>query len=374
MSVWRRLSRHSGGVFIASIGWLLNIPYWVSMYRYHGALGHSLLEHVYENLHLHLMVLGTIPIFMVLGYFWDKKSTLEREVSLRSDFLQAVLDNMRDGLVVYDTRRRIVEANKRVQDIFGASKGELLGKECIDLIKCDIEDCPVLTVFEKKKNVYGGVCEQLKRRGGRKAFVEINSYPIKSNGTVEYVLEVIKDVTEEVLKEKERILLSDIDEMLDSRMENKKILKKIADGLVDEFGYEAVCIAGVKRGGEKLSPFVVSVNKRIKALAGDRIKKLNTEEIDLPPGSPLDTVIKEGRILFSKNFPGLLYESRGDNRLRRLGKTLREINALKQVIVAPVKHQKRDIRGVIGLGGVDELKEPDALRLMRIAEKLSDIL
>lgn len=373
MGYWEYFSRHAEGLLIASIGWLLNIPYWVSMYRYHSAMGHSMVEHFYEDLHLHLMALGTIPIFMVLGYFWDKKSMLERDVSLRRDFLQAILDNMQDGLVVYDKSRRIVEANKQVEKIFGAPREELYGRECLDLIECDIEDCPVLTVFERKINVYGGVCKQVKRRGGRKIFVDINSYPIKSNGDVEYVLEVIKDITEKVLKEKEGILLSEIEEMRDSKIGKKEILKEVTDRLVEEFGYEVAGIARVKDGG-RLSPAVMALNRRIKALCGGLVKQLCREGIRLPPDSPLHRVVKRGQILFSRNVSRLLSESIDNQKLSRKCKALREIDALRYIMVVPINSQENETTGIIGIASTDELGESDALRLTRIGEKIAETL
>lgn len=374
MNYWEGLSRHAEGIIIASIGWLLNIPYWVSMYRYHSSLGHSLVEHFYEDLHLHLMALGTIPIFMILGYFWDKKSMLERDVSLRRDFLQAILDNMQDGLVVYDKSRKIIEANKQMETLFGAPREKLLGKECLDLIKCDIEDCPVLTVFERKINVYGGACEQLKHRGGRKTFVEINSYPIKNNGDVEYVLEVIKDITEKILREKEEILLSHIDDLLDSKVEKKKVLREVTESLVREFGYDIAGIAVVKAGGEELLPVVLSVNRRIKVLSGNFIKQLCEKEVAVPAGSPIEKVIKKGRVLFSKNISKLLSRSLSDKKLGRLDRALKRLDTLRYVIIVPIITQGESVHGLIGFASADELRESDAQRLIRIGKKISGIL
>lgn len=63
---------------------------------------------------------------------------------------------MKDGLVVYGRSRRMVEANKRAEKIFGTPERGLLGKRCQDLVKCEIDSCPALVAFEKKIGVDGG--------------------------------------------------------------------------------------------------------------------------------------------------------------------------------------------------------------------------
>ncbi len=42
MDVREVLSKHRAGVAIASIGWIMNIPYWMNEYRFHSSLGHSI--------------------------------------------------------------------------------------------------------------------------------------------------------------------------------------------------------------------------------------------------------------------------------------------------------------------------------------------
>jgi PAS domain S-box-containing protein len=361
------LSRHRAGVAIASIGWIMNIPYWLNEYRFHSALGHSMLEHLSEDLYLHIMVFGTIPIFMVLGYFWDKKAKLERAVSLRSDFLQAILDNMEDGLTVYDGSRRIVEANRGAEKIFGYPEGGLLGKRCLDLVKCEIDECPAMEAFKRKVRVNGGVFEQVKHRGGRKAFVKVSSYPIKSDGQVDYVVEVIRNVTEKVLKKKDVKLLSDIEDMLDSKVAKEKVLKEITRRLTEEFGYEVSGIGVLKSNGKKLVPIAWAVNPRIKELAGEVSKDTAIAEIALSQGSPLYKVVKEGKALLTGNLFQLASEQPSEGEIKKLAALMSKSKALRYAIAAPTKAHGK-VLGIIGVASADELGEDDALRLTRIGK------
>lgn len=92
----------------------MNAPYWL----YHLFHHHNLIEHLSGELYLSVMVIGTVPIFTVLGYLLDKQAQLGRGVSLRSDILRALLENLEDGFLVYDRDRRIVEASSSAAQIW----------------------------------------------------------------------------------------------------------------------------------------------------------------------------------------------------------------------------------------------------------------
>lgn len=80
------LREHKQGIVIGSLGWIINIPYWT----YETAIqGVSVIGHSRELLPEHLMITGTIPIFMLIGYLYDKKVTLERKLINYSNSLSA---------------------------------------------------------------------------------------------------------------------------------------------------------------------------------------------------------------------------------------------------------------------------------------------
>ncbi|MBI5252826.1 MAG: PAS domain S-box protein [Euryarchaeota archaeon] len=364
------MALRKSSIIIASIGWLMNAPYWV----YHILHYHDVIEHLSGETYLSVMVIGTIPIFTVLGYLWDKQVQLGRGVSLRSDILHALLENMEDGFIVYDKSRRIIEASDRAAEIFGAPKEELIGRRCTDLVKCSIEQCPVLDVFKRKESVFGEVCEQRRLRVGRKKFVKISSYPVRSNGDVEYVAEVIKDVTESALKEKEKETLSAIKEM-PAGVKKEVVFKKITAALAEDFDYEASAIGVLKEEDKKIALVSCSANRQIRELAETMSMEYlggpeSCEALIIEEGL-LEKVLKEKKPLVTENVHKLVMDQISDGNIKRLVSMLIKDAALKYCLLVPIVAGNKAV-GIICVASAEELGENDAIRLVnfsRIAGK-----
>ncbi len=218
-------------------------------------------------------------------------------------------------------------------------------------------------------STFGEVCEQRKVRGGRKKFVEIISYPVRTNGDVEYVAEIIKDVTESVLKEKEKVTLAAIEEMLRSVVEKEVPFERITAALVKDFDYEACIIGVLREEGEKIAIVSCSVNQRIgeqaKTMAVEYLDRAKVYEGVLIEGGLLERVVMEKKPLITENVHELVMDHVPNENTKRLVSMLIKDAALKYGLLVPVAVGNR-VAGIIGVASADELGN-DAIRVARFS-------
>ncbi len=121
---------------------------------------------------------------------------------------KVIFDSIHDAIVCVDTRGRITDVNKRVEEMLGYRRGELLGKHFARLGILKLKDVPkFLKLFKdsiKKGKVEGRVNElELKCKDGSSIIVEVSTRIIKKNEKVEGMVNVIRDVTERKRVEEE---------------------------------------------------------------------------------------------------------------------------------------------------------------------------
>lgn len=113
--------------------------------------------------------------------------------------LQAVLDSVDDEIVVLDRERRVVAANEAFRKQAG-DPANLLGRPCREvssLMPCSEEEgsCPVEEVL-RKGELRKGILSRLDESGGERA-IEIHASPLRgSDGSVDCVVEVRRDISE----------------------------------------------------------------------------------------------------------------------------------------------------------------------------------
>ncbi|MFQ6673345.1 MAG: ATP-binding protein, partial [Fidelibacterota bacterium] len=119
-----------------------------------------------------------------------------RELENEKGKLEAILDNVPSGFLLLDKEYRIRSASAALRQITGKSVETLLGQPCYEVMgdgtKCS--NCPAVRSFRS-----GTMETQLMRRvraGGEERYLEHVSVPLRKNGEVASVLEIITDVTE----------------------------------------------------------------------------------------------------------------------------------------------------------------------------------
>lgn len=122
----------------------------------------------------------------------DRTGELRKE----KDKLQAILDNVPSGFILLDKKFRILSASAALEAITGKSVKRLLGRLCYDAIGNDFvcPGCPTHQVFRTGKMI-SHVVHRLGAEGEER-YLEHISVPLKKDGRVENILEIITDVTD----------------------------------------------------------------------------------------------------------------------------------------------------------------------------------
>ncbi|MCP5002943.1 MAG: PAS domain S-box protein [Planctomycetes bacterium] len=127
---------------------------------------------------------------------------------------EIALRYLNDGVFIFDRDRRILLFNPACEQIVGFSMEEITENEsnCFDVFHCHVQDreclaiCPGLELFEgKRTNIEREY--MIKTKDGTKKRVRTNYSIIKDrNDKIEYVVGVMRDITEEKMFSEELVL------------------------------------------------------------------------------------------------------------------------------------------------------------------------
>ena len=114
--------------------------------------------------------------------------------------LEAVLDNISDGVLTYDRDLRITGVNRAAEDILGYSADEIVGGQCKEVFRCGVCEpgCGFGVALASQQTVTNSTV-RIHTAEGRERLAVINTAPIKNeNGHMEGVVVTFKDVTDQV--------------------------------------------------------------------------------------------------------------------------------------------------------------------------------
>ena len=139
----------------------------------------------------------------VLTDITEKKKAKEA-LSAERAFLQAVIDGVLHPISVMNPEREVLLMNKAAKNLLSAGEGQN-GARCYQMFyhgdsPCENrESCPAMEVLESGRPA--SAVHHYHAAGGEVRTFEIDASPLRRNGTVEGVIEVLRDVTERVRAE-----------------------------------------------------------------------------------------------------------------------------------------------------------------------------
>ncbi len=132
---------------------------------------------------------------------------------------RTIFEHANDEIVYLDKYGKIIDVNKKTEEIFGYKPEELIGKNFAELDFLGVENISkIVDLFGDaitKGETIPITLLELKRKDGSSFFAEVSTKMIKKNGEVEGILSILRDVTERKkaeekikasLKEKEVLL------------------------------------------------------------------------------------------------------------------------------------------------------------------------
>ncbi|MFC2027424.1 PAS domain S-box protein, partial [Chloroflexota bacterium] len=152
---------------------------------------------------------------------------------------RALFESANDEIIYLDKSGTILDANRKVTDIFGYAPEEVIGKNFVDLDLLSSQHMSAMTkAFEKTiaGSSGSGLTElQAKHKNGNTKYIEANISPIHKEGRPEGIMAVVRDVTERKQME-ERV--TEYSDELELRLEElQKAYQKLQelDKMKDKF-------------------------------------------------------------------------------------------------------------------------------------------
>jgi len=139
-------------------------------------------------------------LILTFNQMLDNLQNVISQIKDKETFLQSLIDSIPDGIRVIDKKYNIIVANKAYYKQVG--KAQINCKKCYEASQklsspCnpDTFQCPVNDIlFQRKKNL--NVIQQFCHAPNR--HLSINAAPMYHSGKVEYVVEAIRDLSEDI--------------------------------------------------------------------------------------------------------------------------------------------------------------------------------
>ncbi len=204
--------------------------------------------------------LGVALIQVILGlgvgYWWrDRRSSMlaaqmeiERSRAAVAERLGLVMRHANDVILLLDSGKRIVDANERVQAIYGRSAAATKGLHLLDL-RAPSAHATLDFDFEQVISSPGVVFETLHRRvDGTEFPVEVSARAVEVEGQRQ-VLSVIRDITDRRAHEREiarlgrlYVVVSQIDRALVKAKDPVSMFAEICEVLVHDGGFRLAMV------------------------------------------------------------------------------------------------------------------------------------
>jgi len=122
---------------------------------------------------------------------------LSKKDEIIKEFLDNIFQSMDGGVFSIDKNGRITSFNRSAEEITGFKRGEVLNKECCNILKSDLCQgaCPLKEIFETGKSVFNYEI-MIATKAGDKVPVNITTSPLRSsNNEIIGAVENFRDLT-----------------------------------------------------------------------------------------------------------------------------------------------------------------------------------
>ena len=126
----------------------------------------------------------------------------------RANILEAVFDQLSDGLMLYDKDLLITGVNKSAERLFGMAAEDMIGKSCKSVFQCTVcaAGCGVLVGLNQSPNVPNTTIRIHTDNGLERLALMRTTQLFDANGKLEGVVATIKDITDEIAPQKRTIV------------------------------------------------------------------------------------------------------------------------------------------------------------------------
>jgi len=134
-----------------------------------------------------------------------QQKKVEESLKGSEEKFKSIFEHANDGIAYLDSFGRILDVNKKVEQIFGGSRGELVNKHFTKLGILSIKDIPkYIRMFQDiLKGKMANVTVPITNKEGREVFLECSASLIKPDGESARIMVIARDITERKKAEEE---------------------------------------------------------------------------------------------------------------------------------------------------------------------------
>jgi len=172
----------------------------------------ELLKEFANEGHPTVKVLGTTisRLFIDLIQLQEERLFRERQLALIESIVETIFSSIRDRVMLMQPDMKVLDVNDALLEWLGMRKEDVIGKPCYQITHRFAEPCNAHGVHCPLKECIetGGTGHAIHEHVDRNNIVrycEISTVPLKNpKGTVEAVLEIVRDITDELEKKVEQ--------------------------------------------------------------------------------------------------------------------------------------------------------------------------
>lgn len=177
----------------------------------------------------------------------QKKS--EEKLRESEEKFRLIFQNVNDEIIYVDKHGKIIDVNRRIEDIFGYKPEEVVGKNLSELGWLRAKDLSKLFKLFKEA-VKGKTIEltelEVKHKDGWFIHVEVSTRPLKKNGEIVGFLSIVRDVTERKrMENKLKSAYGEMETLLNAAADGIRIVNR--DFTVEMLNDTMAELAGVKK-------------------------------------------------------------------------------------------------------------------------------
>lgn len=311
-------------------------------------------------------------VYVHLAYDITERKRMEEKIAEQGEHLKAVFNSVQDGIMVIGQDYTITDANPAACEFLGVRREEVVGRKCYEIrhgrdAPCPREICPIHEVFRTGKPAKV-VHEHTTKRGSR-VIQELILAPVRNSSEVVQVVEVSRDVTERVLREREGALLRKVNNLLNAGAPQREIFDAITRGLTEHFGYKISAITLYDRERNVLEvksySFDSELVRMIEELTGVKAVGYIIPVLD---GSIIKKLIDRKEAVITADIVELIRGHTDAEHIRTLAPAIAKLIGVRYGIGVPLLAGDKLV-GTIGVGSERELTRRDAERLARFGRQ-----
>lgn len=216
------------------------------------------------------------------------KHAVENKLKISEEKFRIIFENANDVIVYIDKQGKIVDANKKIEEVFGYKPEEVKGKNFLELKLFEQKKLPrVIKRFRdtiEKREFLNLVELEVFDKKGNKITIEASSTCIQKDGKIEGYLNIVRDITqrktvEEALKNEQKRIKELTKKIINAQEEERLYLaSEIHDDLLQSlvavlYFFQMIDLSSLdkktKEQKEKLVEIIRSSIGRCRALISD---------------------------------------------------------------------------------------------------------